>query len=60
MPDIHFSHEGERCSFDPFLKHCRLTDPALDQLAQARSPEATTRRKNELRDETAVLRSHEA
>jgi rhodanese-related sulfurtransferase len=33
VPDVHFSHEGERCSFDAFLKHYRLGDPALDQLA---------------------------
>jgi rhodanese-related sulfurtransferase len=33
VPDVHFSHEGERCSFDAFLRHYRLSDPALDQLA---------------------------
>jgi len=33
ISDVHFSHEGERCSFDAFLKHYRLTDPALQQLA---------------------------
>ncbi len=33
IPDVHFSHEGERCSFDAFLKHFRLHDPALEQLA---------------------------
>ena len=33
IPDVHFSHEGERCSFDAFLKHYRLIDPALEQLA---------------------------
>ena len=33
IPDVHFSHEGERCSFDAFLRHYRLTDPALEQLA---------------------------
>jgi rhodanese-related sulfurtransferase len=33
IPDVHFSHEGERCSFDAFLKHYRLADPALQQLA---------------------------
>ena len=33
IPDVHFSHEGELCSFDAFLKHYRLRDPALDQLA---------------------------
>ena len=33
VPDVKFSHEGERCSFDAFLKAYRLTDPALDELA---------------------------
>lgn len=33
IPDVHFSHDGERCSFDAFLKHYRLRDPALEQLA---------------------------
>jgi rhodanese-related sulfurtransferase len=33
VPDVHFSHEGERCSFDAFLRHFRLDDPALAQLA---------------------------
>jgi rhodanese-related sulfurtransferase len=33
IPDVEFSHDGERCSFDAFLKHYRLTDPALEQLA---------------------------
>jgi rhodanese-related sulfurtransferase len=33
VPDVHFSHEGERCSFDAFLRHYRLSDPALEQLA---------------------------
>src|SRR5712691_2201177 len=33
IPDVHFSHDGERCSFDAFLKHYRLADPALEQLA---------------------------
>src|SRR5438445_10569112 len=33
IPDVHFSHDGERCSFDAFLKHFRLTDPALKELA---------------------------
>ena len=33
IPDVEFSHEGERCSFDAFLKHYRLKDPALDALA---------------------------
>jgi rhodanese-related sulfurtransferase len=33
IPDVEFSHEGELCSFDAFLKHFRLKDPALDELA---------------------------
>ncbi len=33
VPDVHFSHEGERCSFDAFVKHYRLRDPALGELA---------------------------
>jgi rhodanese-related sulfurtransferase len=33
VPDVRFSHEGARCSFDAFLRHYRLTDPALTQLA---------------------------
>lgn len=33
IPDVHFSHAGGHCSFDAFLKHYRLQDPALAQLA---------------------------
>jgi rhodanese-related sulfurtransferase len=33
IPDVPFSHEGELCSFDAFLKHYRLADPALQELA---------------------------
>ena len=33
IPDVHFSHEGERCSFDAFIRHYRLHDPALEELA---------------------------
>jgi rhodanese-related sulfurtransferase len=33
VPDVRFSHEGERCSFDAFLEHYRLRDPALLELA---------------------------
>jgi rhodanese-related sulfurtransferase len=33
VPDVHFTHEGERCSFDAFIKHFHLDDPALAQLA---------------------------
>jgi hypothetical protein len=32
IPDVHFSHDGELCSFDAFLKHYRLADPALADL----------------------------
>jgi rhodanese-related sulfurtransferase len=30
---VHFTHEGELCSFDAFIRHYRLTDPALTELA---------------------------
>ncbi len=33
VPDVEFSHDGERCSFDAFLKAYHLQDPALEQLA---------------------------
>ncbi|HKW36385.1 MAG TPA: chromate resistance protein ChrB domain-containing protein [Burkholderiales bacterium] len=33
VPDVHFTHEGERCSFDAFIRHFHLDDPALAQLA---------------------------
>jgi len=34
IPDVHFSHEGDRCSFDAFVRHYRLgSDPALERLA---------------------------
>ena len=33
IPDVEFSHDGELCSFDAFLKVYRLQDPALAQLA---------------------------
>ncbi|HXZ50956.1 MAG TPA: chromate resistance protein ChrB domain-containing protein [Burkholderiales bacterium] len=33
IPDVKFSHDGERCSFDAFLAAYRLRDPALAQLA---------------------------
>jgi rhodanese-related sulfurtransferase len=33
IPDVEFSHVGDECSFDAFLKHYRLSDPALDELA---------------------------
>ena len=34
IPDVKFSHEGERCSFDAFLKAFFLGEPALDELAE--------------------------
>jgi rhodanese-related sulfurtransferase len=33
VPDVHFTHDGDRCSFDAFITHYRLTDPALKELA---------------------------
>jgi rhodanese-related sulfurtransferase len=33
IPDAAFSHVGEECSFDAFLKYFRLNDPALRELA---------------------------
>ena len=33
IPDVHFTHYGELCSFDAFLRHYRLSDPALADLA---------------------------
>src|SRR5882672_166301 len=33
IPDVHFSHDGQLCSFDAFLTHYRLSDPALKELA---------------------------
>lgn len=33
IPGVHFTHEGELCSFDAFIKHYHLHDPALAQLA---------------------------
>ncbi len=33
VPGVAFSHDGERCSFDAFLKAFRLQDPALEALA---------------------------
>ena len=33
VPDVAFTHDGDQCSFDAFIKHYRLTDPALQQLA---------------------------
>jgi rhodanese-related sulfurtransferase len=33
VPDVEFTHEGERCSFDTFLRIYDITDPPLDHLA---------------------------
>jgi rhodanese-related sulfurtransferase len=33
VPGVAFTHDGERCSFDAFLKHYRLSEPALQRLA---------------------------
>lgn len=33
VPNVEFTHIGDQCSFDAFLKKYQLTDPALDQLA---------------------------
>jgi hypothetical protein len=33
VPNVELGHQGERCSFDAFLKKYELTDPALGALA---------------------------
>jgi rhodanese-related sulfurtransferase len=33
VPDVEFTHEGEFCSFDAFIRRFRLQDPALEELA---------------------------
>jgi rhodanese-related sulfurtransferase len=33
IPEVEFSHDGEKCSFDAFLRFFRLKDPALNELA---------------------------
>lgn len=33
IPDVAYSHDGDLCSFDAFIKRHRLHDPALAQLA---------------------------
>ena len=33
IPDVEFSHVGEKCSFDAFLDFYRLKDPVLSELA---------------------------
>ncbi|MEQ9558969.1 MAG: chromate resistance protein [Rhodospirillales bacterium] len=34
IPDVDFSHVGEKCSFDAFVAWSGITDPALDRLAE--------------------------
>ena len=33
VPDVPFSHDGDLCSFDAFIRAFRLKDPALEELA---------------------------
>jgi rhodanese-related sulfurtransferase len=33
IPDVEFSHDGEKCSFDAFVHVFNLKEPALDELA---------------------------
>jgi hypothetical protein len=33
IPDVAFSHDGDLCSFDAFIKRYHLHDPALARLA---------------------------
>ncbi|HKY01039.1 MAG TPA: chromate resistance protein ChrB domain-containing protein [Burkholderiales bacterium] len=33
VPDVEYTHDGEQCSFDAFLKKHNLKDPALEKLA---------------------------
>ena len=33
VSNVHFGHDGELCSFDAFIRHYRLSDPALGRLA---------------------------
>ena len=33
IPGVRFGHDGERCSFDAFIRHYKLVDPALAKLA---------------------------
>jgi hypothetical protein len=34
IPDVELGHDGERCSFDAFLRKYELLDPALERLAR--------------------------
>jgi hypothetical protein len=33
IPDVEFTHEGDRCSFDTFLRLYDIADPPLERLA---------------------------
>jgi rhodanese-related sulfurtransferase len=33
VPDVEFTHRGEHCSFDAFVKYFNLREPALEELA---------------------------
>jgi rhodanese-related sulfurtransferase len=33
VPDVEFTHQGEHCSFDAFVKYFNLREPALEELA---------------------------
>ena len=33
IPDVQFSHRGDECSFDAFIRDFAITDPALNDLA---------------------------
>lgn len=33
IPDVEYSHHGDECSFDYFIKKHKLTDPALHKIA---------------------------
>ncbi len=33
VPDVQFSHRGEKCSFDAFIRDFEINDPALSELA---------------------------
>lgn len=43
IPGVKFSHDGVLCSFDAFIKHYALTDPALLKLAEIVRGADTTR-----------------
>ncbi|MDE2230056.1 MAG: chromate resistance protein [Alphaproteobacteria bacterium] len=34
VPEVKFGHAGVQCSFDAFIRHYQLHDPALDRLAE--------------------------